>query len=291
MKLVSFRHRGMSRIGVVMGDSVVDGDADPELPREMCEFLAAGDDAIDRLRRLAGSADNHLPLDEVELLAPVGRPPKFLAVSLNYESHIAETGLERPEFPSFFNKQSTCVIGPGQEIHRPRVSEKLDYEGELGFVIGRRCRHVPRHLAHEVIAGYTIVNDVSVRDWQVRSPTMTLGKSFDTHGPIGPWIVTPDELPDVGDLEIQTWVNEERRQCFSTSGMIFGIEEMIETLTTAFTLEPGDIIATGTGPGVGVKMKPRGYLKPGDTVRVRIEGIGELANPVVLEPEDTALIL
>jgi len=290
MKLVRFTHRGLTRIGAVVEDAVVDGDADPELPDDMLEFLAAGLPARQRLQRLAAFADNRLPLEEVTLEAPIARPPKFLAISLNYRDHIAETGLDRPEFPTFFTKQSTCVIGPGQAIHRPRVSEKLDYEGELGFVIGRRCRHVPRHLVHEVIAGYTIVNDVSVRDWQARSPTFTLGKSFDTHGPIGPWIVTPEELGPVTDLEVQTWVNDERRQCFSTAGMIFGIDEMVAILSTAFTLEPGDIIATGTSGGVGVKMKSRGYLKPGDTVRVVIEGIGELSNPVILEPEDTVLI-
>jgi 2-keto-4-pentenoate hydratase/2-oxohepta-3-ene-1,7-dioic acid hydratase in catechol pathway len=211
-------------------------------------------------------------------------------VGLNYADHIAETGLEKPQYPTFFNKQGTCVIGPGQPIHRPRISEKLDYEGELGFVIGRRCRHVTREQAKEVIAGYLICNDVTVRDWQARSETWTLGKSFDTHGPIGPWIVTPDEIGDPHNLDIKTWVNTEQRQSSNTRHLIFDCYYLVEYLSTVMTLEPGDIVATGTSSGVGVKMKPRGYMKPGDIVRVEIEKIGVLENPVIEEPEDTAFI-
>ncbi|MGH8552686.1 MAG: fumarylacetoacetate hydrolase family protein, partial [Methylococcales bacterium] len=211
---------------------------------------------------------------------------KYLAISLNYGEHIAETGRDRPDYPSFFNKQVSCVIGPGASIHRPRVSHKLDYEGELAMVIGKRCRHVPKTQAASVIAGFLIANDVSVRDWQIRSPTFTLGKSFDTHGPIGPWIVTADEISDPHNLRVQTWVNHEQRQSFNTSEMIFNCFEQIEYLTTVMTLEPGDIVSTGTGSGVGVRMKPRGYMKPGDVVRIEIEGIGILENPVIEEPAD-----
>jgi len=170
------------------------------------------------------------------------------------------------------------------------VSEKLDYEGELGFVIGRRCRHVPKERAREVIAGYLVVNDVSVRDWQARAPTMTLGKSFDTHGPIGPWIVTPDEVPDPHALDLKTWVNGGLRQSSNTHHMIFNCYEQVEVLSTAFTLEPGDIVSTGTCSGVGVLMKPRGYLKIGDVVRVEVEGIGYIENRVIEEPADSACI-
>ena len=155
-------------------------------------------------------------------------------------------------------------MGPGTAIHRPHVSEKLDYEGELAVVIGKRCRHVPQDQAATVIAGYTVANDVSVRDWQFRSPTFTLGKSFDTHGPTGPWIVSEDEIKDPHKLTVQTWVNDDRRQCFNTADMIFNCYELIAYLSTVMTLEPGDLIATGTGAGVGVKMKPRGYMKPGE---------------------------
>jgi 2-keto-4-pentenoate hydratase/2-oxohepta-3-ene-1,7-dioic acid hydratase in catechol pathway len=224
-------------------------------------------------------------LEEVRLLAPVV-PRKFLAIGLNYADHIAESGMEAPQFPVFFNKQVTCVVGPGDDVHMPRVSSLLDYEGELAVVIGARCRNVPAERAHEVIAGYTITNDVSVRDWQLRTPTMTLGKSFDTHGPLGPWTVSPDELGDPHDLTIRTWVNDELRQDANTREMIYDCFQQVEHLSTAFTLEPGDVIATGTPAGIGAVRQPfpDGLLKVGDVVRVQIEGIGELRNRVIEEP-------
>ena len=166
----------------------------------------------------------------MKLEAPVLRPPEFLAIGLNYADHIAEAGLGTPEFPLFFNKQTSCVTGPHDPIHLPRVSDQLDYEGELGFVIGRPARNVSRERAHEVIAGYLVVNDVSVRDWQFRAPTMTLGKSFDTHGPIGPWIVTPDELGDPHGLRLQTWVNGELRQDSNTKNLVYDCYAQVETL-------------------------------------------------------------
>lgn len=195
MKIATFTHQGSTRIGVVEEDSIVDLAAAPELPRDLLGLLSAGAPAMERARR-AAAGGARIPLAEVKLEAPVLNPPIFLAVGLNYADHIAETRAKAPDFPVFFNKQIPCVNGPYDPIHLPRVSTALDYEGELGFVIGRRCRHVPRERAPEVIAGYLIVNDVSVRDWQRRAPTHTLGKSFDTHGPIGPWLVTPDEIGD-----------------------------------------------------------------------------------------------
>lgn len=226
------------------------------------------------------------PLESVRLLAPV-QPRKFLGVGLNYADHIAESGMEAPEFPVFFNKQSTCVVGPGADVHMPRVSSLLDYEGELAIVIGTRCRHVRKDRAHEVIAGYTIANDLSVRDWQLRSPTMTMGKSFDTHGPLGPWIVTADELGDPHALGIRTYVNDELRQDGSTSEMIYDCFDQVSHLSEAFTLAPGDVIATGTPAGTGAMRQPfpGGLLKVGDTVRVEIDRIGALENTVVEEPE------
>ncbi len=290
MKLVTFTHEGSTRIGAVVGNEVVDGSAAPGLPETMLGLLTAGLPALEILASLIDSGRGRIPLGAVRLEPPVRRPPKFLAIGLNYADHIAETGRERPEFPAFFNKQATCVNGPYDPIHKPRVSDKLDYEGELGFVIGRRCRHVPRERAAEVIAGFLVVNDVSVRDWQARAQTMTLGKSFDTHGPIGPWIVTPDEVPDPHALDLKTWVNGDLRQSSNTRHMIFDCYAQVEVLSTAFTLEPGDIVSTGTCSGVGVLMKPRGYLQIGDVVRVEVEGIGYLENPVIAEPTDTAFI-
>jgi 2-keto-4-pentenoate hydratase/2-oxohepta-3-ene-1,7-dioic acid hydratase in catechol pathway len=172
----------------------------------------------------------------------------------------------------------------------PRVSTALDYEGELGVVIGRPCRHVPAARAQEVIAGLTVVNDVTVRDWQLRTPTWTMGKSFDTHCPIGPWIVTPDELPDPHSLDIKTWVNGELRQSSNTKHLIFDCFTLIEHLSTAFTLEPGDLIATGTPSGVGIGMKPPRLLQVGDVVRIAIDGVGEIENRVIEEPAETTRI-
>jgi 2-keto-4-pentenoate hydratase/2-oxohepta-3-ene-1,7-dioic acid hydratase in catechol pathway len=284
MRLITFEHQGRQSVGALIDDHIIDAAADPELPGDMIALLTAGAPALQRLQQLATEPRAAIALDQVRLLAPVPRPGKFLGVGLNYADHIRETGLATPEFPTIFNKQTSCVIGPGEAIHKPRISDKLDYEGELANVIGRRCRHVPLDKAARVIAGYTIANDVSVRDWQVKSPTWTLGKSFDTHGPIGPWIETSDAI-DPHNLELRTWVNDELRQHSNTRHLIFNCYQLIATLSTVCTLEPGDIIATGTSSGVGVAMKPRGYMKPGDRVRVEIEGIGELCNPIIEEPD------
>jgi 2-keto-4-pentenoate hydratase/2-oxohepta-3-ene-1,7-dioic acid hydratase in catechol pathway len=288
VKIATFTHAGNTRIGVVAGDSIVDlAAAAPDLPHEMIAFLDAGAAAMGRARQAAESS-RRIPLAEVRLEPPVRRPPEFLAVGLNYADHIAETRAKTPEFPVFFNKQISCVNGPYDPIHLPRASTALDYEGELGFLIGRRCRHVPRDRAHEVIAGFLIVNDVSVRDWQMRAPTHTLGKSFDTHGPIGPWLVTPDEVGDPHSLELRTFVNGEMRQHSNTRHLVFNCYTQVETLSTVFTLMPGTVISTGTPSGVGAAMNPPRFLKAGDIVRVEIERIGHIENRVVEEPQDTA---
>jgi len=290
MKLATFTHQGSTRIGVVAGDAVADvAVAAPEIPREMIAFLVAGKSALDRARAAAQNAPK-IPLAQVKLEAPVLRPPEFLAIGLNYADHVAETGRDKPSFPMFFNKQSSCVNGPYDPIHLPRASAALDYEGELAFVIGRRCRHVPRDRAQEVIAGYTIVNDVSVRDWQRRAQTMTLGKSFDTHGPCGPWIVTADEIGDPHNLDLRTLVNGEVRQHSNTRHLFFNCFEQVETLSTVFTLEPGTIISTGTPAGVAAAMKPPKWLKAGDVVRIEIERIGYIENRVVDEPAETVRV-
>jgi 2-keto-4-pentenoate hydratase/2-oxohepta-3-ene-1,7-dioic acid hydratase in catechol pathway len=257
MRLCRFRVDGEARRGMLENDEIIDRETDA------------------RYR-----------LDEVALLAPV-QPRKYLAIGLNYADHVAESGMEAPEFPIFFNKQVTCVVGPGADVHMPRVSNLLDYEGELAIVIGERCRHVPEDRAQEVIAGYTIANDVSVRDWQLRTPTMTMGKSFDTHGPLGPWVVTADELGNPNSLAIKTWVNDELRQDGNTREMIYDCYQQVAHLSQAFTLEPGDVIATGTPAGIGAVRQPfpEGLLKVGDVVRVEVEGIGELENTVVAEPD------
>lgn len=290
MRLVTFTHAGSTRIGVLLGDCVVDvGAAAPQLPREMCLFLAAGPRAMDGAREAVERSRARIAAAEVTIEAPIQRPPKILAVGLNYADHVRETGREAPKVPMIFNKQSTSVNSPTGAIHVPRVSDKVDWEGELAFVIGKRCRHVPRDRAASVIAGYTIVNDVSVRDWQHRVPTFTMGKSFDTHCPLGPAIVTGDEIGDPHALDLRTWVNDELRQSSNTRELIFDCFHLVEHLSTAFTLEPGDVVSTGTPSGVGAAMSPPTFLVAGDTVRVAIDRIGELRNPVIAEPADTVV--
>lgn len=286
MKLITFNHHNQTRVGAVLGDEVIDGLGNSNIPITMLEFLTLGESALAAMAAQIDSGKNRLSLADVRLLAPVPKPGKYLGIGLNYPEHINETDFEKPEYPLFFNKQTTCVIANGEAIHIPKVSDKVDYEGELAFVIGKRCRHVPVEKAAQVIAGFTIANDVSVRDWQVRSPTWTLGKSFDTHGPLGPWLVTADEIKNPHSLSLKTWVDDELRQNANTEQMIFNCYEMVTYLSTVMTLEPGDVVATGTPSGVGVKMKPRGYLKAGQTVRIEIEGIGTLTNPVIVEPDD-----
>jgi 2-keto-4-pentenoate hydratase/2-oxohepta-3-ene-1,7-dioic acid hydratase in catechol pathway len=273
---------GEPALGLVEGAELVDlsaSEAPAEPARALDELGAAG------LEQLAAGAPR-LPLADARLLAPA-QPRKYLAIALNYRDHIAEMGMEAPEVPVFFNKQVSCVVGPGAEIHMPKVSTFLDYEAELAVVIGKRCRHVPADRAHEVIAGYTCANDVSVRDWQGKAQTMTIGKSFDTHGPLGPWLVTADELGDPHDLAIRCHVGGELRQDARTSEMVFDCFEQVSHLSEAFTLEPGDVIATGTPAGVGLGRQPvrDNLLQLGQEVRVEIEGIGELVNTVVEEPE------
>lgn len=280
MKLATFTHDGHTRIGRAEGEALIDLSASG-LPTEMSALLATGDAAMATAAQATG---NEIPLAEVELMAPVLRPPKILAIGLNYKDHIEETGLHTPEFPMFFNKQSTSANGPYAPWHMPKVSDKLDYEGELGFVIGKRCRHVPKERALEVIAGFCVCNDGSVRDWQMRAQTFTLGKSFDTHCPFGPFIVTPDEVGDPHDLDLKTWVNGELRQDSNTKHLVFDCFEQIETLTQAFTLEPGDLILSGTPSGVGIGFDPKRFLKVGDTVRIEIQNLGYIENEVIAEP-------
>lgn len=281
MKLCRFAVDGRMVLGKVVSDEIV------ELSGDMASLLAAGPEAMVEAGRQGGARH---PLDTASLLAPVPTPSKYLAIGLNYADHIAETGTTAPEFPVFFNKQVSCVIGPGAAIVRPLVSTMVDYEGELAMVIGRRCRHVPAARAPEVVAGFVVANDVTVRDWQLKAPTMTIGKSFDTHGPLGPWLVTSDEVGDPHDLAVRTFVNDRQLQDGRTSDMLFDCWAQIATLSAAFTLEPGDVIATGTPAGVGMVRQPPVFLAHGDTVRVEIDGLGVLENPVVDEADNDALI-
>jgi len=285
MKIARFTEGGRTRLGIVASDTqeIIDvGTADPSLPTDLGPLLAA--DGLASAARTAATAPR-VALSDVQLEAPIAQPPTFLAIGLNYADHVAESGMEKPKAPVVFNKQITCVVGPGAGIEVPTVAPKwVDYEGELGVVIGRRCRNVSEADAESVVAGYLIVNDVSVRDWQRATPTMTMGKSWDTHGPIGPWLVTADEVGDPHDLSIRTWVDGDLRQDASTKLMITNCWELIAHISTAFTLLPGTIIATGTPAGVGFAMKPPRCLNPGSTVRIEIDKLGVLENPVIAQP-------
>ena len=264
------------QIAAIIGDEIVNLSTPHQ---DMPEFLASGVE-IDTLL-----TDDVRPLAEAKLLPPVGAPPAILAVGLNYRAHAEEGGREVPSTPVIFTKHHNCVIGPGDGIHIPRAApDKVDYEGDLAIVIGKRCRHVPKDRAHEIIAGYTVMNDVSVRDWQRASPTMLMGKSWDTHGPIGPWMATSDQI-DPHNLQLTTRVNDEIRQNSRTDDLIFDCFDIVEHLSTAFTLEAGTVIATGTPAGVGLYWDPPKMLKAGDEVSITIEGIGTLTNPVIAEPE------
>lgn len=285
MKIATYRHAGSTAFGLVIGDSVRGlSKALPDIAdlRELIE-KAEGDVARYLLAHDV-LAEAPIELSAVELLAPIPRPAKFLGLGGNYRDHRSESKAARSngDRQIWFNKQVSCVNGPYQPVLKPGGSDELDYEGELGVVIGKRCRNVRAADAPDVIFGYLICNDISVRDWQTRSPTHTLGKSFDTHGPIGPWITTSEEV-DISDLALRTYVNGVVRQDARTSDMIFTIGEMIEELSSAFTLEPGDILATGTPSGIGKYMTPSGYLEVGDTVRVEIEMLGFIENQVIAE--------
>ena len=241
MKLVTFTHQDKTRVGILKDEMVVDlAAAAPDLPTEMIALLSAGPDALASAAKAGNDPRaTSFPLSQVTLQSPILRPGKILAVGLNYHDHISEVkiaGREAPKYPIIFNKQSTSINGPAGDIHLPKVSDALDYEGELTIVIGKTCRHVAKSDAMGVIGGFTVANDVSVRDWQMRSPTMTMGKSFDTHCPIGPALVTPDEVGDPGNLDIRTWVNDDLRQSSNTKNLIFDCGDIIENPSAAFTL-------------------------------------------------------
>ena len=271
MRLISFTESSNTRIGLLQGDHIIDlSQVAPSLPSDMLSFLEAGDGAMLQAAKYTSASGHYSALDVV-IEAPLARPPKILAIGLNYRAHAEESNMDIPKHPMVFTKQATSANGPYAPIHSPPETQMLDYEGELGVVIGKRCRRVSKQDANRVIAGFCVLNDVSVREWQFLAtpPQFTMGKSWDTHNPFGPAIVTPDEV-DPHNLMLRTFVNGDLRQKTSTSDLIFNCYDIIEFLTTAFTLEPGDVIATGTPSGVGISMQPQGTLKIGDVVKVEI---------------------
>ena len=290
MRLISFTESANTRIGLLQGEHIIDlSKVAPSLPNDMLSFLEAGDDAMLQAARYTSAPGHHSALDVV-IEAPLARPPKILAIGLNYRAHAEESNMDIPKHPMVFTKQATSANGPYAPIHSPPETQMLDYEGELGVVIGKRCRRVSKQDANRVIAGFCVLNDVSVREWQFLAtpPQFTMGKSWDTHNPFGPAIVTPDEV-DPHNLMLRTFVNGDLRQETNTNDLIFNCYDIIEFLTTAFTLEPGDVIATGTPSGVGISMHPQCTLQLGDLVKVEIDGLGFIENEVIAEP-DTATI-
>lgn len=279
MKWVSFEHAGEILSGIVIGRTIaVLG------PERLEHFLPHREIAEAGL-----SSAKLVPVSSVRLLQPIIRPGKILGIGLNYRDHAAETGRAPNAVQTWFVKQATAANAPGGDVHLPAVSDKLDYEAELVVVIGKRGRNVPKERAMEIVAGFSCGCDYSVRDWQRATPTMNMGKGFDTHAPFGPWIVTPDELGPIADLGVRCFVNGEQRQSGRAGDMIFGIEEQIAHLTAAFTLEPGDVLFTGTPAGVGVAFDPPKFLKLGDRVRVEIDGIGEIEQAIVPGPTETII--
>jgi 2-keto-4-pentenoate hydratase/2-oxohepta-3-ene-1,7-dioic acid hydratase in catechol pathway len=273
---------------VIAQSGIVDlAEVAPTLPREMLGLICGGNGILDEIRR-AATRGNPIPLTSVRLLAPIPHPPEYLGVGLNYRDHLDEAGLSLPAVPTVFNKQTSCIVGPFDDVVLPRASTQLDYEGELGLIIGKARRDLSREDAAAAIFGYVVVNDLSVRDWQFSSPTVTLGKSFDTHGPFGPWIVTADEIPNPQNLTITTTVNGEVRQRGTTADMIFDCCEIVGFLSRVMTLQPGTVVPTGTPAGVGLFHRPPAYLRAGDLVTVDISGLGALANRVIAEPTENS---
>ena len=282
MKILRYERSGDVGVGVLEGDGVIPLAGLRGAYPTVTSIAAGGPDALDRVREHVGTVRARIPLAGLRLLAPIERPGKYLAIGMNYRKHVEESeriGVAAPKQQLWFNKQTTCLSGPHDDID-PGVTEKLDYEVELGVVIGSRAKRVTEAEAERHVFGYFVANDVSARDWQFHSQTFTMGKSFDTHGPIGPWITTADEVRNPHALKLRCYVNGELRQASDTGEMIFDLWKQISYLSTAFTLEPGDLIATGTPEGVGVGMQPPRFLQPGDVVRCEIDGLGGIENRV-----------
>lgn len=285
MRLVTFAHNGATRIGALVDAThVVDfALAAPRLPGDMLSFLAAGAEALVLARTAIAEAPAQArhPLAAVTLKAPIPRPGKIICIGLNYRDHAAESNMALPEYPVVFAKYANAVVGPGEAIVLPQLSAQVDYEAELAFVIGRTAREVALADALDYVAGYLPFHDVSARDIQLRTSQWTLGKCFDTFAPMGPALVTADEVPDPHDLDIRLSIDGEVLQASNTRELVFGVPQLVAELSAVMTLEPGDVVATGTPPGVGMARKPPRWLRAGEVVRVEIERLGVLENRVV----------
>jgi 2-keto-4-pentenoate hydratase/2-oxohepta-3-ene-1,7-dioic acid hydratase in catechol pathway len=273
MKLATFSHGGADALGIVIGERIVPLSG---IAANMTDLIARWGTVESDVRSIAERGDGALPLASVRLRAPIARPGKIMAIGLNYADHVKETGREMPKEQVWFCKQPTAVNGPFDPIQIPKVSTSVDWEAEMVVVIGKGGRHIAKDAARDHVFGYCCGNDVSARDWQNKTPQWILGKSFDTHAPFGPWITTADEAGDPHTLDIKCVVNGETRQNSNTCNLIFSVWDQVANLSKVMTLEPGDLIFTGTSGGVGMAMKPPVFLKDGDKVRVEMEKLGAI---------------
>jgi acylpyruvate hydrolase len=315
MRLVTYQHEGQSRTGAQLDEQVVDLNrayhaalrhmgnedelavADVRVPTDMIGLLRGGDTSLRAAQQAVAFVRSQLEgndktlslhgityaIDRVSLLPPVMRPGKVVCLGLNYREHAAEAGMAVPEYPVLFHKVAGSLIGHSQPIVIPRISSKIDYEGELAIIIGRRGKYIAEEDALSYVAGYTVGNDVSARDLQFRTSQWTTGKMLDTFGPLGPALVTRDEVADPNQLAIKTTLNGQVMQDGNTADMIFRVPFIVSYISEIATLEPGDVILTGTPPGIGNTRTPQVFMKPGDTITVEIEHVGKLTNPVVAE--------
>jgi len=290
MRLVSFVHEGQIRLGAIRatGDKELVFDLsriEPRLPAQMEAFLESGKSALALAAQVLAHApaEAALALDGLALKAPIPRPGKIIAIGQNYLMHVEEAKQVASEYPIIFAKYNNSVIGSGEPIILPKISHQVDYEGELAVVIGKRCKGVPVSGALTCVGGYTALNDVSARDFQHLTSQWTMGKSFDTFAPMGPALLTADEVADPQNLNLRVTIGDEELQSANTRDMIFSVAQLISTISAVMTLDPGDVIATGTPGGIGGARTPPRWLRPGEVVRVEIDGIGTLENPVVAE--------
>lgn len=283
MRFITFEHLGKRRVGVLLENEVVDLSAgDSSIPETMRNFLEGGETTLAAARRATENGKHRLPITQVKLKAPIYNPEKIICIGLNYADHAKESGVEPPPEPVLFSKYSSAIIGPGDTIILPEESAEPDYEVELVIVIGRAGRRIRESEAIKYVAGFTVGHDVSARDWQLKKPgkQWMAGKTFDTFAPIGPSIVTPDEISDPHNLGIRCILNGQTVQQSNTNQLIFKTGALIAYISKVVTLKPGDLIFTGTPPGVGFARKPPVFLKQGDTVVCEVDEVGRLTNPV-----------
>ncbi|HOX13281.1 MAG TPA: fumarylacetoacetate hydrolase family protein [Spirochaetia bacterium] len=281
MKIAMYTRNGVRGIAVLSAEGPRGlEEGGPGWPGDLDTLISGGADLRDVGARLSSAP--LLDAGTISYLPPLVRPSKILCIGLNYRDHSSETGLKLPDYPAVFARFPSCLVGHGQPLVKPAVSDQFDYEGELVAVIGRRVRKVSREEAPDFVAGYSAFNEASVRDFQMRTSQWTVGKNFDGTGAFGPWLVTPEELPPgARGVRIRTRLNGQTVQDGNTSDMVFDVADLVSILSRTMTLEPGDVLVTGTPSGVGMARKPPLFMKPGDVCEVEIEGIGILRNPVI----------